>query len=278
MSAYTGAVPLSMAELMTALGAFPHEVSTNILRPMSFASFLDAGCGTNPALAQYVIEQKGAFYVGIDNGIMKDAKGRPVDTERYMQANLRRRYAHVIKKPFETYKGDVCNMPPEIQAADVVHMRFVLMHMSAEDAAIAIKQLVPRAKKALLLAEYNWATMKSTDRFKIHIENFVEASLQFMKAFKVNPYIGQSLPALTAHLPAVTHATHQRAEGSYLSELIALCIMQKERAQQANMPRTMEKFQALEGLFKFFIQKETPIIFTPPAICTALIKTPSQQD
>jgi hypothetical protein len=272
MGAYDSASPLSLTELMSALNEYPHEVSKGLLREHRFVSLLDAGCGTNDSLAKHVIN-RGARYIGMDSKSTKIADGKTIPNADLLRWKLRAEHRTTQTRcPFIISPTDIFKIQEDpTLVADIIHMRFVLMHIPQSQWENLLWKLRTRAKKIILI-EYDWSTFSCSHRYKKYVEDFEKLSLRFMKGLGVDPYVGSKLKLLAEKIsPQVTYQEHQRPEGSYLKDLLALSLMQKDLAAERGLKDFAEQFTIVQNAFEEFIRRGTPIPFTPPLICSTTI-------
>ncbi len=245
---------------------YPNHVSKFILDRLQYNAVIDAGCGVNTTLAEYVAG-KGKIYIGLDSGRQTDAgesKAFAYTMHQKLAAlNLERARAYQIdiRDGLSGYK-----IPKGL-----VHMRFVLMHMSQADREVAMNNLLDLADQHMLFMEYDWAAVRSTDD-KPLLDRFMALSFAVMETLHVDPHIGRNLFGMvTEDLVrgkgmSVKQEMFVRPEGDYTSELMMLTEMQAQMAGKVGLSDIQEEFLELkEALSK------KPVRFVPAQINTVLV-------
>lgn len=241
---------------------YPFTVSRSVLEEISFDSLLDSGAGLNIKLAEYTVNDRKAKYSAFDSG--KSLVGDMVQTF----ADIMR--SELVQKGIQadTFSADVRNIPAGIMPADVVHQRFVFMHLSEADRRIALSELLRLAKKAVVLLEYDWSTIRSTNHSEI-LDQFIQMSFKTMNLFDVDPHAGENLKSIVSEAvvgPNVEFKNFQREEGDYTDEIIKLCKMQSELCKRAGESQLFESFIELANTLEL-----SPITFVPPSVVCAKI-------
>lgn len=260
-------VPAPAKSSMDKIVQQPHEASTAILNELKYNSVLDAGCGTNPELAKYVIA-RGAKYYGLDNGT--DSGKKPIQVANTLRQTLESFYWHKNTKPFSVYNGDVRKIPVEVPTCNVGHMRFVLMRMRLDDQILAVQQLASRSNQHLLLMEHDWNAFGSTHHHKAHIELFRQYMIAFMHKARINPFVGKDLEniAKKATSKKTFYCPFGLPEENYIPWIIEQCRAQKKLAAELKLHDMSQKFGELAEMFQYFATRNVEITFTPPTICT----------
>ena len=245
---------------------YPHQVSVQILSNLTFAGLLDAGSGPDTKLAKYVVHERKANYNAFDNG-KTVVDGHEESFSQILVNNLEKEGIRG-----NVYQADVRRIPGWMPSADIVHQRFVLMHLPGQDVrGKVLRDLFSIAVHHLILMEYNWRSVTST-KDQETLNRFVSMSYQLMMIARVDPFVGESLKDLVAsELPpgqnrSYLFKTFLRPEGPYSSELIQLCRMQSGLAER------LGESELSVGFIRLGDQLErSPIFFVPAEICVAII-------
>ncbi len=206
---------------------WPNEVSKSILEALHagipITSLLDAGAGPGTQMAElcYKLDIE---YRAFDNGKMSTPVG-----DVYMADILKRNLwdkgllgssvvADVLTVGLDSF-GDRNYDLRDNSLPDIVHMRFVLMHLPACEWAMAIMNMLMLAQKRLILMEYDWRTVKSSSHPTL-IEESVKTFERFAKLVNLNLYAGRNLTnEANGFGYPVTECVYSRAEGHYAQEL-----------------------------------------------------------
>jgi hypothetical protein len=242
---------------------FPHDVSCTILKNFSFTSLIDAGAGPDARLAQYVVRERKAKYAALDFGkVVIDGEEKAFSTilsGKLQQLNI----------PAQIFYADICNIPSEIERADIVHERFVLMHLSIEKQRKAIQELIRIAKTAVVLLEYNWNTIRSTQYADL-TTSFLETSCSLGKVVQFDPLAGETLktrvPEIIGNEREIAFWSFPRPEGDYTAELIQLCTVLGRTARLAGSMNLANKYANIANRLQM-----SPITCVFPEIVAAVI-------
>ncbi len=121
--------------------SYPHQVSCMLLDDITFRSLLDAGAGPSTMLAEYIANGRGADYYAVDNGKMV-VNGQDKFFSDILSEKLAQRGITV-----DVRNADICNLPYQDNFVDVVHVRFVMMHLPHDQKVAAINEVVRVSKK-----------------------------------------------------------------------------------------------------------------------------------
>jgi hypothetical protein len=234
--------------------SYPNQVSRGLLDSIGFSSCIDAGAGTGTSMAEYVIG-RGASYTAFD-----------FKPEMVAQMNDGLRAKNL---PACAIEANILNIPATVGRADVVHERFVLMHLSSADRSRAVGNLLDVANRNVLLMEYNWRTMRSS-RHSAMLKRFEESAHEFMELVGIDPYAGETMQKLvrsTLLRGRYEFVRDQRPEGDYTSEFIALCEVQNAVARRLGRLALAEKAENLKVMLS-----DSPIVFVPPEVVVAVIQ------
>ena len=234
--------------------SYPNQVSCKVLDTLEFSSCIDAGAGTGTSLAEYIIG-RGASYTAFD-----------FKPEIVAQMNDGLRAKNLSARAVE---ANILDIPATVGHADVVHERFVLMHLSQADRSKAFANLLDIADRNLLLLEYNWRTMRSSHH-STTLKLFEEGAYAFMELLHIDPYAGEAMRGLVHD--TLPHGQYEfgrdlRTEGNYTSELIALCEVQSVVARRMGRLDLAEKSANLKAMLS-----DSPIEFVPPEVVIAVIR------
>lgn len=235
--------------------SYPNQVSCRVLDTLKFSSLIDAGAGTGTSLAEYVI-RRGASYTAFD-----------FKPEMVAQMNDGLRTKNL---PACAVEANILDISPLFNSADVVHERFVFMHLSEADQPNAMNNLLYIANRNIVLLEYNWRTMESS-RHTAELERFRECAFPFMELLHIDPYAGETMQLLVRDM--MPHGWYefkrdQRPEGNYTSELITLCAVQCNIARRIGNADLAERSAKLKEAFSV-----SPIEFVPPEIVVAVVRS-----
>ena len=234
--------------------SYPNQVSCRVLDALEFSSLIDAGAGTGTSLAEYVIG-RGATYTAFD-----------FKPEMVAQMN---EGLQAKDLPARAIEANILNISPMFNSADVVHERFVFMHLPTADQPDAMNNLLYIANRNIVLLEYNWRTMESS-RHAEELERFRECAFPFMELLHIDPYAGETLQNLVRDM--MPHGWYefkrdQRPEGDYTSELITLCDVQSNIARRMGNADLAERSAKLKEAFSV-----SPIKFIPPEVVIAVVR------
>lgn len=211
MSALYKALPEVEALRLGQFG-YPHVVSAGILDKLDFVSLLDAGCGTSPALAHYVLSRNGG-YTGIDSGKVKSGETIADRLNEQFDGSG----AAVV-----AYEGDIRSLQLGVQY-DITHTRFVLMHAPGNQRSALIDRVLSVTKKTAVFLEYDWTPMLTATAPEVLVE-FVGTASIFAGLTGMNLQMGRSLPNHFVGCEFGTEVVRfSRPKADYTSELIQLC-------------------------------------------------------
>jgi ubiquinone/menaquinone biosynthesis C-methylase UbiE len=237
---------------------YPNFVSETILNPidLNHKRILDSGAGPNAKLAEFVAH-KGGMYVPLDirTDVLKQMRDK----------------TELDKLSFYGVQGDVRDLPFGDKTFDLIHQRFVLMNIARESRGQALKELLRVGKEKLVLLEYNWRTLGSTESRKT-IERFRELAFAFFSRFSTDPYMGEQFEDLLSstdpHLKYSLQRFDRKEDVAHSAELI---LNLKGMYQGA---KDVLKDEDLAGEFKKLSEEieESPIAFTPPQVVAAIVE------
>lgn len=235
---------------------YPNTVSRSALEGLEFNSLIDAGAGLGTGLAKYVVRERKAKYVAFD---LNPGMVTLLSTG-LRQENI----------PARVLEADILNIPQEVGHADVIHERFVLMHLDSDaKRQQALAGLLAIADRNVVLLEYDWMTMGSSKHADI-VGSFRNLSLEFMLNVNIDPFAGRTMQFLVNEVIPTGQfqfLRDQRPEGDYTEELIVLCNVQKEFAAKLGMPILSGQFANLGKLLA-----SCSVEFTPPVVNIAIIQ------
>ncbi len=237
---------------------YPNFVSETLLNNLDLEGkkLLDSGAGSNAGLAEFVAKKKG-MYVPID---------LRTDMLKVMQSKLEKTDA-----PFYGIQSDVKAMPFADKAFDFVHQRFVLMNIPPADRKHALEELLRVSKEEIILIEYNWRTLKSTENPKM-IEEFRNIAFKIFSKFSTDPYMGEKLNDLLEEIsPSLDYSLQSFKREEDVANTPELILNLRGFSQIAkNVLADQDLLEKCEKL----IEKlgKTPLKFSPPEVVTALIK------
>jgi hypothetical protein len=268
LSVYATPVPSSVTKLMDALD-FPHAVSTEVLGELEFGSLLDVGAGKDVRLAEHVVRQRGARYTALDFGREEGPDGTTTFAEA-MRARLRS--AGLVATAVE---GDVRDIPASVAPADVVHQRFVFMHLTPADRRRALAEMLRLAKRHVVLLDYAWRTFASTSHPRL-VSEFVEKTYALMAIVNADPHAGEALSALAREVApqaAIAKRVFELPEGDHAHQLFVLCPLQADIARGVQRPDLAAVFEATEAELRALRARGEPFRMTSAQI-HAVVVTP----
>lgn len=234
---------------------YPNRVSAELLGSnLDGKIVLDVGSGSQSELGKYVGEQ-GGTYIAFD---ISDQMLREI--EKGLVG---------IGISFLGVLGDAERLPFGNGKVDIVHHRFVLMHLPENRQKESIKEALRVAKERVLLLEHNWNTLRSVNN-REQIERLRELSLKFASHLKIDLNLGDRLSELVqefAQDSTVIIQRFDREEGNYTPELISLLRSATEISKK--IIRDEELARGFEELRTEF--EHSPITFVPPEIVAAVI-------
>lgn len=152
--------------------AYPLSISKGLLpQDIAFRHVLDVGAGPNTLLGHYISGQRG-LYTAVDVN--------PKWLEKHRELG------------FETIEASAAELPLEARSVDVVHVRFVLMHLSESDRLRAVREALRVSGSSAIFIEYDWMEMGGS----AVVEDFKSTALEFFSRMKIEPYMGSKLREL----------------------------------------------------------------------------------
>jgi hypothetical protein len=276
MGVYDSHVPEEVIKAVERMSKYPNEVSVALLKPVEMSIILDAGCGVATEIAQYCIGYKNAHYFGVDSAWAINSEG------------VKEPLVSIFHRKLMSVAGSrVCNQTslrdfdlrtignrllPEL---DVVHMRFVLMHLSPADRRLVLEQLAMLQPKVLVLVERDYSLFDpGTSKTHWVLKSFIETSLEFQQQVGADPYAGQSMETLAEELwpGKCMFKVFQQPAGEYWQDLLDLCLLQWSLAEQRSMKEFAVKFKESLTAFQFIQERDQALVFTPPALRTAVVE------
>ncbi len=212
---------------------WPNLVSEGFVECISsginITSLLDAGCGPGTQMAE-TCQKLGIAYTGFDNGKLSSMWTTPY--EGWISSILRRNlnekglkgtaiYADVLDVTSESFEGRNPD-PRNNDLYDIVHMRFVLMHLMSCDWDRAIINMIKLSLKRVILMEYDWQSVTSKSHPK-EIAELVELFQRFATLVNLDLYAGRKLKQIAERgygYPA-NYSVSSRPEGKFVSELLS---------------------------------------------------------
>lgn len=241
---------------------YPNFVSETLFDKVDLKEkkILDVGSGPNIKLAEFVAKKQG-MYVPLDirADALKEMKDGLANTET----------------PFYGVRGDVKSLPFADGTFDIVHQRFVLMNISPETRAKALGEILRVSKKDVLLLEYNWRTLKSTESPEI-IDRFRDLAFQMFAKFSTDPYMGEKFEQLFDEIDPHLNYSLQRFEREESADNMPELMLHLQGFYRG--AKDFLKDEKLAEDFKKLIEelKKSPIKFAPPEIVVAIIKKQEQ--
>ncbi|MDP3997043.1 MAG: methyltransferase domain-containing protein [Candidatus Andersenbacteria bacterium] len=237
---------------------YPNHASEALLTDYDLKDrkVLDAGAGPNDKLAAFITKKGGTY-------IPADIRG---DVLKNMRASLQEQ-----NLPFLGVQADASQLPFSDNAFDITHQRFVFMNVASEKHAPILAELTRVTKEDMLLLEYNWETLHSTNDPET-IERFRQIAFTIFSRFSTDPYMGQKLPTLLNQSPTPLRYTirhFQRSENKTNSNEL-LQVLPGFHSAALNMLKDEKLAQSIAELIEQL--KTKPINFTPPEIIAAVAK------
>lgn len=207
---------------------WPNEVSRSIIEAIKagtpIASLLDAGAGPGTQMAKicqkleisYTAFDKGKLSNTSDDILMSEVLRKNLADEGLKGSSI---YADVLDVDQDSFEGRNPD-PRNNDLPDLVHMRFVLMHLGQGFWGMAITNMVKLARKRVILMEYDWRSVSSSSH-PIFMEGLLVAMEDFASLVNLDLYSGSKIgkAAQSFGYPA-NHNTYSRSEGSYGKELL----------------------------------------------------------
>lgn len=233
---------------------YPNEVSCRALDKLQFDSFIDAAAGPGTGIAEYVVHVRQATYTAFDlNPGMVDMLSRGLK-EKEIPANV--------------FEANVLDIPSVVGHADIVHSRFLLMHLPSEEKRRkALGGMLSIADRYVVLLEYNWRTMEAPS--VPAVDTFKKLSLELMDALHVDPYAGETMQGIVRNLvpEGCFQFEHDLRTTGNPAELVELCRVQSDFAMKLSMVDLASKFVELAAHIL-----DLKFDFTPPEIVIAIIR------
>jgi ubiquinone/menaquinone biosynthesis C-methylase UbiE len=273
---YNGIVPDEEIKRLQGF-AYPQAVTEKLLDSFPVGSgnwgLLDIGCGSSDALANYVYQRDG-YYFGLD--VNEQMLGT-------LQEVLWKKVKNYTLLPY-----DVAERGLEIfsdNTFEVVHIRFVLMHIPDPGKRVKIIREAIRVTKSggrVLLMEWDWSTFRHTNNptFKPlamspqeqAMLDFYQQSVELARLARVDINAGHALSYLK--LAGFNCSVDQRPFDDYTDELVGteekpgLCRMFSAIMRRLSHPSVADVNAAgFEHLVQ--ILPELRAMFQPPALCIA---------
>ena len=224
---------------------WPSFVSLEVVgENVSGRTILDLGAGPNITMNDFAKEH-GASYVAFDmvHDFSKEQKNNEADAVR----------------------GAVEGLPFKNGSADIVHTRFVLMHLSPEARERAIKEAIRTSKGKCIFIEYDWGTFHGGE----NINHFRDLAISFLQQKGIDPFMGAILKneienSLSGQEAEVKENRFHRENGDYYRELMPLIQSIKKAAEQTGDVELVKKFSILENKINNDSQESSPGGFIPP--------------
>ena len=237
---------------------YPNYVSETVLNGIDLESkrVLDVGAGPNAKLAEFVHGRKGE-YVSLDVR---------ADVLEEMKKKL-----EAIGVPFYGVRADVKALPFADGAFDVVHQRFVLMNIKPETRRQALEEVLRVGKKDIVLIEYNWEYLKSTESPEI-IERFRSLAFQIMGRFSTDPYMGKKFEELFEEVaPGLNYSLQGFRREEDMANTPEVILVLKGMQQ---ISKNVLKDEGLSEEARRLIEElsKTPVKLSPPEVVVATIK------
>lgn len=233
---------------------YPHELSCKVLIDPKDKSVLDVGAGPNLMLSEYV-NNKGGSYVPLD-----------INLEALKSHETGLSFCHIIgdirdnEVIQEVYR---CNF-------DIIHTRFLLMHLPKEDRPKVLEALIDAGKEQVVFLEHDWQSFHGSSQ----INKFRDFVLGFADELGFDFFYGSKLEAeaQAATDQEVTVKKHQRPEGLYYYELgprvkSFRSILKKTQASE----KKVKQFEEIITLINFEAELPQPHGFVPPAVVCAMV-------
>lgn len=237
---------------------YPNFVSETLLNDFNLKDkkVLDVGSGPNIKLAEFVTKKQGMYApLDIRADALKEMKDGLANTET----------------PFYGVRGDVKSLPFADGTFDIVHQRFILMNISPETRAKALREILRVSEKDVLLLEYNWRTLKSTESPEI-IDRFRDLAFQMFAKFSTDPYMGEKFEQLLKEVdPYLEYSLQSFKREESVNNMAELMLNLRGFYKGA---KDFLKDEKLAEDFKRLIEelKNSPIKFVPPEIVVVIIK------
>ena len=237
---------------------YPNLVSETLLSDFDLRgkSVLDVGAGSNVKFAEFVFG--------------KDAKYVPLDIRADILGAMKEGLEET-GVPFYGVRADVKSLPFTDGEFDIVHQRFVLMNIAPNSRKQAMQEVLRVGKSNVLLLEYNWRTLTSSENPKI-IERFRNSAFKIFNRFSVEPFMGEKFEELFTEVDLNLNFSlrHFKREES-VANIPELILNLRGFYQTA---RDILKDDDLAKEFKKLIEEleKSPVKFVPPEIVAAIIK------
>ncbi len=200
-----------------------NQVSKSIIEAVCenipFARILDAGCGPGTQMAEICNSLK-KLYFGFDNGKTEDGE---LISEVLKENLFEKNIPGVIT--YGSVLDDIDTLDINFQnnqnQPDIIHMRFVLMHMPKVMWKQVIKNMVNAALDKVVLIEYDWISVKSSSHPDL-IEGCIKTFEKFANLVNLDLYAGGKVKNNVDELGySANYNIYSRAEGKFADELLS---------------------------------------------------------
>ena len=189
---------------------YPLHVSTQVLgEDLSQKRVLDIGAGPNTKLGEFV-QNHGGHYAALDI------------SQPFLAAQQ--------GKGFDAVQGTAVELPIGTETADIVHMRFVLMHLSPEARARAITEAFRAGKERVIFVDFSRRDMQGSQAIKCYFD----FQIAMMHRLGIEPFMGEKLgnevkQVLTGEANArISERVFQEGKGNFYHELLPLIAMERK--------------------------------------------------
>lgn len=258
------------------INEFPNKVSTTILQPMWFDTLADVGCGLNPEMAVYTIQQ-GRHYLGVDSGVVQLPDGSRMDAVEVLNRKIYGQYGNnVANRYFQKIKANVASPNLRLPTADAAHVRLTLSCVNIKQWPAVLKNLL--GCSTIVLIEYDWATLCSSHPCGNHIATYRTHKMDFLFNCQVNPRAGCELKRFVAWfsenvqpLKGASFPVFTGEETTDIDYLIAMAALDYTTAAANRMNNTAEQLRADLGTFQYLKERNVNVSFIPPTLHAAVI-------
>lgn len=252
---YEGPVPEEEKKRLQGL-EYPNFVSEELIgKDIQGKKILDLGAGPGTALGNFA-KRHGADYVAFDiNEIFLKEQSRDGNPAVRGRAEI---------------------LPFLNDSVDIVHTRFVLMHLPPERRKEAIIEAARVAREKAFFLEYDWNNFKGGEV----VDRFRDFALRFMKDFKIEAMMGAFLKkdieeSLAGSGAAVLEKRFHREAGDYYAELLPLARAIKAQVEKRNDPVLSSEYASIFDVLESEAKKEKPEKFIPPDIVSVEVRKSS---
>lgn len=225
---------------------YPTSISESLIGDdLEGKTILDLGAGPNLALGRFTKEHLGTYLAfDINTAFLEEQK----------------------KGEATPIRGSIDCLPFKENAIDIVHTRFVLMHLSPQERAKAIREALRVTKEKTLFLEYDWGAVTGGEI----IEAFKQFAVAFMQLRGMEPFMGAKLAdtvreAIQDKFQIEEKRFHREA-GNYYNEIIPLTKSMREVLTVIKEEQLLSTLNGLLARLESESQKEEPEIFTRPDI------------